>query len=348
MLQADSHFAFMSLWYKNDGRRRVRVAVGAQFFMSERGWYGRRVAEHSGIRSPDSVRALSSRTNGTVATLLELPERGSDRTLPTPTSEGFLLSVPFRGLYEREAWLDGARNSHNHAIGPGTFSFMDLRQSTSLLFHSPFSLVQYYIPRRALDDVSDELASTRICEFPIPVLSCHEDPILQALTESILPSFEVAEVASPLYVDSVLRATSVHLATTYGNLSPLTTLTGGLAAWQQRRIGELLDANLAGDVSLSELASECGVSTSHFTRAFRKSFGVAPYQYLIERRVQRSKDLLANSALSLSQIAITCGFSDQSHFTRVFNSRVGATPGQWRKGGSAPADAHCPAIGLPA
>ena len=106
---------------------------------------------------------------------------------------------------------------------------------------------------------------------------------------------------------------------------------GGLAPWQARRARELLDANLDGKLLLSQLAEKCGLSTRHFARAFRQSMGVPPHRWLLSRRVERAKDLLRDPMLSLAEVALACGFADQSHFTRMFTTLAGLSPGLWRR-----------------
>lgn len=106
---------------------------------------------------------------------------------------------------------------------------------------------------------------------------------------------------------------------------------GGLAPWQLRRAEVSMTENLSGQVPLSQLAEQCGVSVRHFARAFRQSTGLPPHQWLLNRRVERAKELLPNSRLSLSTVALACGFGSQSHFTRVFSQAVCMSPGLWRR-----------------
>jgi AraC-like DNA-binding protein len=113
--------------------------------------------------------------------------------------------------------------------------------------------------------------------------------------------------------------------------APARTSPGGLAPWQERRAKEIIDANLGGDVSLAELARECGLSTSHFARAFRRTTGTAPHQWLLRRRVEKARHLLGDRKSALSEVALACGFADQSHFTRVFAKISGTSPGAWRR-----------------
>jgi len=106
---------------------------------------------------------------------------------------------------------------------------------------------------------------------------------------------------------------------------------GGLAPWQGRRAAEMIRENLDRNIHLSDMARECGLSVSHFTRAFRKSFGMSPYRWLLERRIDRSKALLAASDLPIADIALRSGFSDQAALTRAFGRIVGESPGRWRR-----------------
>ena len=106
---------------------------------------------------------------------------------------------------------------------------------------------------------------------------------------------------------------------------------GGLAPWQVRRAAEMISENLDGNIHLCDMARECGLSVSHFTRAFRKSFGKSPYRWLLERRIDQAKALLMTSDLQIADIAIQSGFSDQAAFTRAFGRIVGDSPGRWRR-----------------
>jgi transcriptional regulator GlxA family with amidase domain len=107
---------------------------------------------------------------------------------------------------------------------------------------------------------------------------------------------------------------------------------GGLAPWQARRAKELTSANLDGQLPLSQIAEACGLSTRHFARAFRQSIGVPPHRWLLGRRIERWKDLMRDPALSLAKVVLACGFADQSHFTRMFTTLMGLSPGLWRRG----------------
>ena len=106
---------------------------------------------------------------------------------------------------------------------------------------------------------------------------------------------------------------------------------GGLTPWRQRRILGLLQQHLREELKLARLAEECRLSTSHFARAFKKSFGITVHQYLLLQRVEAAKLMLAQSRMSLTEVALETGFSDQAAFNRTFKAISGMTPGQWRR-----------------
>jgi AraC family transcriptional regulator len=106
---------------------------------------------------------------------------------------------------------------------------------------------------------------------------------------------------------------------------------GGLAGWQLRRITAFMNEHVHQDVALDELAALAGLTAKHFARAFRQSTGVPPHRWLIERRIERAKTLLTTADLDLAEIALACGFADQSHFTAVFRRGTGVTPGAFRQ-----------------
>jgi AraC family transcriptional regulator len=110
-----------------------------------------------------------------------------------------------------------------------------------------------------------------------------------------------------------------------------TTGAGALAPWRQRRAEDTLRAGLARGVSVEEVARQCNMSVSQFGRTFKKTTGQTPHRWLVQRRLERAKDLLLRSTLPLAEIALACGFSEQSHFTRTFTRLVGTSPGEWRR-----------------
>ena len=105
---------------------------------------------------------------------------------------------------------------------------------------------------------------------------------------------------------------------------------GGLSPGAMRRIREYVEAHLGESMDLATLATVAGLSIHHFARGFKQSTGLTPHHYLTRKRVERAQDMLAHTALSLSEVAYAVGFSDQSHLARHFRQMLGVTPGQFR------------------
>jgi AraC-like DNA-binding protein len=105
---------------------------------------------------------------------------------------------------------------------------------------------------------------------------------------------------------------------------------GGFAAWQSRRLAAHVDANLACRIVIKELAASLDISVGHFCRAFKCTFGMPARIWIRQRRIEFAQGLMLTTRASLSEIALSCGMSDQSHFTRSFRRIVGETPSSWR------------------
>ena len=127
-----------------------------------------------------------------------------------------------------------------------------------------------------------------------------------------------------------------HLLARYAAPAARPLVKVALAPWQERRAKEMMAQNMAGQLSIAQVAQACALSRSHFSRAFKKNTGVSPRDWLLCARVDRAKQLLAGSALPIAQIGEDCGFADQSHFTRTFSRLAGCTPLNWRQAKAEP------------
>lgn len=105
---------------------------------------------------------------------------------------------------------------------------------------------------------------------------------------------------------------------------------GALPTWRSRRVIAYINANLSGTIRVPKLAGLAGLSVSHFSRAFKRTFGESPRAYVRRRRIEFAQDLMLTSWEPLCSIAVSCGMCDQPHFTRTFHRIVGETPRSWR------------------
>jgi AraC-like DNA-binding protein len=112
---------------------------------------------------------------------------------------------------------------------------------------------------------------------------------------------------------------------------PTPAARGGLPARTMHRIDEYFEEQLGSSIDLATLAGIAGLSMYHFARQFKQSTGTSPHAYVLQKRLASAAELLANSNLSLAEIAVVTGFSDQSHLTRLFGQAFEMTPGQFRR-----------------
>ncbi len=283
---------------------------------------------------PDAPILTTRASQGTGLAFLELncEQRNVGVTRPV-REDAFLVALQLKPCPDFDLYADGKQ------IPPkdfdfGTVALFDLRMNLATDLRDTFHSISLYLPHKALVAMGDNGDIPRhIQELRHTPGATVRDPVVRELLLMMRPALAgSAQEAPELLVDHVALALSIHVALKYGDVASLPRQWGGgLAPWQERRAKELLDAHLDGGITLDVLAQACGLSSRHFTRAFRQSTGLAPYQWLQYQRIEKAKQLLERSTASLSTIALDCGFSDQSHFTRAFSRIVGVTPGAWQR-----------------
>jgi AraC family transcriptional regulator len=107
--------------------------------------------------------------------------------------------------------------------------------------------------------------------------------------------------------------------------------SGGLAPWQARQVAAYVDAHLDATISNDDLAAVARLSTGHFCRAFRQTFGTTPHAFVMQRRVDNASTMMMRSSEPLAIIAAACGFTDQAHLSRLFRRLKGDSPATWRR-----------------
>jgi AraC-like DNA-binding protein len=105
---------------------------------------------------------------------------------------------------------------------------------------------------------------------------------------------------------------------------------GGLSPGIMRRVREYIGTHLGENIDLAKLASVAGLSMFHFAREFKRSAGITPHHYLVQKRVEKAQHMLAYTDLTLAEIAVAIGFTDQSHLARHFRQMFGTTPSEFR------------------
>ncbi|MGH6911086.1 MAG: helix-turn-helix domain-containing protein [Phenylobacterium sp.] len=249
---------------------------------------------------------------------------------PQPREDALLLSMGFQDFPDYQLWEDD-RPVRTAPIRAPQVTMYDLRAAPYIYVNNPMVGLHFHLPRSAFDALADNSGVPRIGELAYPKGCGLDDFTIHHLGQAILPAFRHPEQASRLFVDYVTLAVCTHVAHAYGGLRDAGERRGRLAPWQERLATDILVANLDGEVSHAEIARACGLSPGHFARAFRITMGLPPHRWLLERRIDKAKDLLRETDEPLSEVALRCGFADQSHFTRTFTTAAGAPPGAWRR-----------------
>lgn len=296
----------------------------------DQGAFGSGLGRAFRIDDPPTLDTRTRRSRRLAATQIRHDAPAFGAAGPLPAENAYLVGMQRRACADHGLSLDGEPVS-TRPLSAGEAVVYDLRRSPVAVFADPFDVVFFYLPRATFDEIADEAAVPRISDLDHVPGAGMADGVLANMAAALAPSLEAPHTASRLLVDHVLRAVCTHVAHVYGGMPSQAPRRGGLAPWQERRAKELLTANIDGAISLAELAQECDLSVSHFTRAFRRSTGLPPYGWLIAQRVERAKALLSDSSMSLAELALAAGFADQSHLTRSFKRQVGTTPGSWRR-----------------
>jgi AraC family transcriptional regulator len=154
-----------------------------------------------------------------------------------------------------------------------------------------------------------------------------EDDFVGDISRYLLREAEAGGATGILYAESLMTALAAHLVKNYSAVRLLPKQSkGGLAKYKLRRVVEFINENLSENLSLNTLAALCDLSAVHFAKAFKQSTGLAPHAFVNLRRVERSKELLQNSRLTVTEIAASLGFTNHSHLAKVFRRFVGTSP----------------------
>lgn len=179
------------------------------------------------------------------------------------------------------------------------------------------------VAREALDRDPDRLEL--IPEFRI------RDPQLEAIALMLLAELKQDNLGGKLYIDSLVNILAIHLLRKYTASKPhLPIYEGGLPQRQLMQVLEYIHEYLDRDIKLADLAQLLGMSQFHFSYLFKQAIGTSPYQYLLQQRVERAKQLLRQTDRSIMDIALECGFNSHSHLSKQFRQFTGMTPKTYR------------------
>ncbi|MBP0588668.1 helix-turn-helix transcriptional regulator [Paraburkholderia sp. LEh10] len=251
-----------------------------------------------------------------------------DRVAMPACDRGFLVGVALNDGHRRNIF--NGRRAIARQFETDSIYIRDFSEDYRADLYGNFDFVLVELSRAFFTRLGDELDGPAISG-----LACadeQKDPMLGHLARALAVHLGQPGASRSLFVEQMGIVIGTHVAQRYANLrAPSPRARGALSQAHEARAKELLMARLRQGASIADVASECNLSRSYFIRAFSRTTGRTPHQWLIEQRVAQARQLIEASNMTLAEIAICCGFADQSHLSRVFLKVVGASPGAWRR-----------------
>jgi AraC family transcriptional regulator len=240
--------------------------------------------------------------------------------------DSYVVAIVLRNNMDSCFRVDG-RTVQEGFTAAGLMHVTEPAADTYFLSRGPTETLHLHVPNSLIAEVSRDLPGGR----PVSLRShptLVRDPVVTGLGRALLHAEEMGQPLGLMYAESVGTAIVTRLISS--SLGIPRPPREGLAKWRLKRALEYIEARLAEEITLADMASVTGLTPMYFAAQFRAATGVRPHEYLLRRRVEHAKILLATSDVPVVDIALTVGFQTQSHFTAVFKRFVGMPPGAWR------------------
>jgi AraC family transcriptional regulator len=247
---------------------------------------------------------------------------------PEYALEEFVVTINLGQGFQVERILD--RNSQIEYMFTGAVALCPMHIPQAIRWDRDANVLLLNLAPDLLTRHAVEVLDTDRIEL-IPHLVT-KDALIHQVGLGLQTQLKTNGVQSRLYAESAAAFLAVHLLQAYSTRSfAVRKYEGGLSQQKLRQAIAYIQDHLAQEISLTVIAAHLNMSHYHFCRLFKQSTGLSLHQYVIQQRVERAKQLLLHGKLSISEIAIACGFSHQSHLTRYFKRLTGVTPKTLRK-----------------
>ena len=251
------------------------------------------------------------------------------------------LDVPIPGLHDYlvVVYQDGATPMNRRCTGdwrservaPGSISLLTHAAQSHWRWSEDIVVTHLYLSAGAVADVAAQAYERLVRNVELLDVLKTDDPVLSGIAACLARESRASGLGGRLYVDSLKNQACVHMLRHYANVTFREPPSyGGLSRAQCRLLIQYVDENLDRNISLTDLAGVVQLSVFHFLRKFRTEFGCPPHAYVMRRRIEHAKRQLARRDIPLKVVAADCGFSDQSHMTRLFRRLLGTTPAEYR------------------
>ena len=159
-----------------------------------------------------------------------------------------------------------------------------------------------------------------------------KDPNLEYIFKLLLSEIQAGNKNGKLFIENIVSILAFHFVKNYSKeqSSGLVENVSGFTSKEIEKAFYYIDKNMSESVKIENLAEEFGISKFNFIKRFKSSTNVTPHQFIIRKKLERSKNLLKEGSLSLTDITYMLNFSDQSHFSNSFKKMYGMTPREFR------------------
>ncbi len=229
-----------------------------------------------------------------------------------------------------ERWLDG--HLEKEITQKGNFCLIPSNLPHGCNWQQEAEILLLAIAPDRISQIARESVNTDRIELMPRSLMNSDDPFIAQIASLLKKDLEEGCPLGSLYGESLSTALFVRLLKHYATVEPtIRHYRDGLPKHKLQQVLDYIHAHLEQEVGLSDLAEIADMSQYYFCRLFSQSMGISPYQYVLQQRVERAKILLKNQTNSLADIALQCGFANQSHFTKHFRKQAGITPKAYRE-----------------
>lgn len=248
-----------------------------------------------------------------------------------PSLRDYML-VKWKNSGTKLSYIRG-RSRRTEVLSSGEITILSRGEASRWAWDNPIDVSHIYIPEDSIVSVANEVFQRDIDELNIDHNVRSDDPVLSYLMGSYESECLKGGVGGRIYASSIELQLCVHLIRQYANVKlHEDSSVSKLLPSKRRLLLDFVEGELGSSISIEDLAELVGLSRSHFIRSFSSDFGISPHAYIQNQRVEKAKQLLrAKEQLPLNVVAMECGFSDQSHMTRVFSSKLNITPLKYRK-----------------
>jgi AraC family transcriptional regulator len=289
-----------------------------------------RVHEESKWRAPDvitggdqsSPRLIASHWSGDIR---------HEMTSET-TDDYYMLSISLQP--SQFSLRLGNAEYPNKNVVPGTIQLTEPALPARIVYHAPYDVLHLHIQGALLKECFEWAHGQRAKgDVTLRDPRFAHDPLIERLGCELLSAGKIDGAYGELYAGSLSLAIVARLLALYGEAPASTSRrdVGALPKWRLKRAIEFMEGHDDERITLAELAQSAGLSRMHFAAQFRKATGQRPHQYILHRRIEKAKAMLAQSDVPIAELALKLKFSSQAHFTTVFRRIAGSTPHCWRQ-----------------